>query len=59
MGGGALSFLLEEEQEQHELTTAEVIVINEGFSSAVCYSPQILHSISNAAVAHAGAINPA
>lgn len=39
--------------------TAEVIVINEGFSFAVCYSPQILHSISNAAVAHAGAINPA
>lgn len=54
------SFLFEEEQEQQELTAAEVTVSNNGFSSAVCYSPPpTLHSISNAAAARPATINPA
>lgn len=55
-----MSFLLEEKQEQQQLPAAEGRVINESFSSAGSCSPaQILHSISNAATAHAGTINPA
>lgn len=47
------------EQEQQEPTAAEVRVTSEGFSSAAFYSaPAILHSISNAAAAHTGSMNP-